>query len=449
MIELFFDYSIWLLLGIIAGFMAGILPGHGLTTSVLIFYPMLIGSPDYLSVLIFYISMFSISQYLGSVTSTILGIPGEASSLPAVTEGHQLFKNGKGDIAISNAALGSFFGSMIAIFLVYFLVENFIFVYSYYDTVIQSVIFVFVLVLLLVTTNRKWYISLILMILGYILGRIGNSQVTYGDSFLTFGNPDLTTGLPLFPVLIALFAVPEILKPVKKYAMNDNSKQILKIKDHFLIFFKNKGSVLRGTIIGFFAGLVPGLAHILSANLSYSIEKAFRKIKGIYKEDGDLGSLVSSETANNTGAFSALLPLIILGIPITASEALIYDIIASKGVLLGSQHFNLDFFMIILIFLIITNFIGVLLAWPMVKYIKYLFLINLNYIRILIFVVLTIMIYIIGNQFWQGPYYITVFFALLPLGVLLRNYNTMPLIFVFILQSNIEEVLIRLPQLLF
>ena len=107
-----------LLLGVALGVLAGLIPGVGVFTTLLLFLPLVydLSVPD---LFVFYIALVSTTQYIGSVSATILAIPGESSSLPAVYEGHAMFRDGRGALAISGAAMGSLLGAFVVLGLVY------------------------------------------------------------------------------------------------------------------------------------------------------------------------------------------------------------------------------------------------------------------------------------------------------------------------------------------
>ena len=121
----------YLLLGVLAGTVAGIVPGIGVFASLLILYPWLT-SLNIIDTFVFYLALTSTTQYIGSVSATILGVPGEASSLPAIYEGHTLFKKGRGATAISGAAMGSLVGGFIVLGLIT-LVAPFLYYVHYFQ----------------------------------------------------------------------------------------------------------------------------------------------------------------------------------------------------------------------------------------------------------------------------------------------------------------------------
>lgn len=96
---------IYIIPGVTVGIIAGFIPGVGVFTSMMLMLPFLYSLEPY-QLLTFYIALASTTQYIGSITATVFGLPGESSSLPAVKEGHALFQQGQGSIAISGSAIG-------------------------------------------------------------------------------------------------------------------------------------------------------------------------------------------------------------------------------------------------------------------------------------------------------------------------------------------------------
>jgi putative tricarboxylic transport membrane protein len=414
--------------------MAGFMPGVGIFASMMMLIPLL-HQISAIELLTFYIALASTTQYIGSITATVFGLPGEASSLPAVKEGNELYKQGQGSYAISGAAMGSFIGSVIVIGLVTLFV---------YNTRTLALILISVSLLICFTHKNK-FVAIALAMVGYFLGLIGCRAID-DMCFATFGNPDLTTGLPLISVICALYVFPQLLKD---YKFKDSN---LKIETSFTFkhckkFIENISSSIRGTIIGFFAGFTPGISTAVSSNLAYGIEKWIQNKKGKYFP-GNYASLISAETANNAGAFSCLLPLLVFGIPLVPSEALLYELVMTKGTIMG-ENFTASYFLSSLVpVLLITNVIALCIAWPMAKYICYLRKIPTVLFRILIFLLLLFSIYINGQHSFQEGYNLLVFLILLPVGYLLRKVDTLPLIFVFIIQSRLDVVMISFMDLI-
>ena len=140
-----------MLLGIAFGLLAGMLPGVGNVVTLMLVYPF-ISDYNLFQIILFYLCLACSAQYTGSVVATTLAVPGETSSLPAVKEGHAMFRDGRGNYAISNSAIGSFVGSGIAsIIMLGFLPLAVYFIAEFYNTHIQVIILCLVSIFMIMT----------------------------------------------------------------------------------------------------------------------------------------------------------------------------------------------------------------------------------------------------------------------------------------------------------
>lgn len=420
-----------LLLGVALGVLAGLIPGVGVFTTLLLFYPFVydLSVPD---LFVFYIALVSTTQYIGSVSATILAIPGESSSLPAVYEGHAMFRDGRGALAISGAAMGSLLGAFVVLGLVYLVSPMFTHIAYLFNSFVQAAVLCLILLLLLLTSKSRLLFTIPLCAFAYWLSSIGCHNTCY----VPFDYVDLYTGVPLLSVICAVYVFPQLLKNIDTPSNSNYFQLPTRLDLHLWHFITNISSAIRGTVVGFFLGFTPGSSMTISSNTAYRLEVLNQKRKGTYKK-GNYNSLVAAETANNSATLSNLLPLFLLGIPLSGSEIIFYDIISSKGFVFY-RDFTFDFFSEVIVQnLIIINCIAFLIAWPFAKYIKIFALIPYNYMRVFIFFLLCFILYYVGDQYFQGVYYLAAFLALLPVGYLLRKQDMLPFVFVFILQERL------------
>ena len=214
---------------------------------------------------------------------------------------------------------------------------------------------------------------------------------------------------------------------------------------HIKEYCKHIGSSVRGTLIGSVCGLVPHLTSTLASNVSYVFEMARQKKKKAYNEKGDIKSLVSAETANNAAGLTQLTPLLLIGIPITTSEAIILNIIENNmEVINWTTTIETGMFNQLLLYFVAMNFICVLAAWPFAKHLHVIFKINQKVLYSLTFFVLVVLVYYLGDMKQQGMFYIYILLVLMPIGAMLRRWDTLILVFAFVLQGQIESGIIRL-----
>jgi len=142
-----------------------------------------------------------------------------------------------------------------------------------------------------------------------------------------------------------------------------------------------------------------------------------------------------------------LIPLLILGIPIVPSEALLYDINASKGFVFGASTFDLQIFYVVVLVLMLANCVSLIMCWPFAKYVALINTIDKRIVNSIIMCVLFCIMLYIGSYTWQSFYYFVVFLLLMPISYVLRNENTLPLIFIFLVQDRLETLFYRMPML--
>jgi len=449
----FFDDFSFMFLGSILGYVAGLIPGVGNLITMLIFYPLIMDASLF-QMLLFYLALFSTAQFSGSIVATVFGMPGESSSLPAVIEGKKLFLKGKGNFAISNAALGSVLGSFVSVGIVLFLLPYALaLVKQFYNTDIQVFILLFttISVIFLMGNNRLqniWVFGI-----GSFLALIGTHDVPFfvflKDIIPYKLFPNLIEGLPLFPVIVSLYVFPVLLCTANQFKDYKSDKKYIdedSIFTHLKEFLKNIKSSLRGSFIGAVFGMMPYLGAAFTSNFSYAIEKKIRKNQ--YHKDGDIKSLVAAETANNSTVLINLMPLLLIGIPISGSEALLLSLIEVNSHIVNyTTTIETDLFIRLVYYFVIINIIALILSWPAVRYVNLLKKLDMNLIFYLTAIVLVILVYYLGYREMNAFYNISVMFLLAPLGYILRKTEPLVLLVAFLLTGKIMSSLVTFFQI--
>lgn len=422
--------------GTLIGAIAGMIPGIGLTVTLLILFPILVQF-DLLELLVFYVSMAGTVQYIGSVCAIYFGVPGEVNSLPAVKEGYRMSQKGLGQLAISSTAIGSLIGSLFAIGLTFAFSDYLImFIEKLFSVKIKIILLSLVLVSFLFFYNKKNKImNLFLMALGFALSLPGEHHYALKPIF-TFGIPDLEIGVPLFPVMIGLFVLPNLFS--KKYDSKPLiSKSFFKLINHIKYVKKYIWSVVRGSVIGYFTGFVPALTTTLATYASHTTESKLHPHSPLRK-------IAGAETANNSAQFTSLIPLLILGIPITGSEALIYNLAYMKGFdsVLNNSGNALTveyFFKIIVPYYALANILAFALAWPLSKQLSKVMSLPQKYFKQCILALLIVIALYIGYQEFRMMAYAVYLIVFCAIGYMLRKLNTLPLVFTFLLGKEIDN----------
>lgn len=420
------------LVGIGFGLISGLIPGVGNFVLMLLAWPFL-SMFGIFELLMMYASMAAISQYIGSIPAIVYGIPGESSSYPAVAESKRLTKQKQVSQSISGSAFGSAFGSLLVVGLCYLFIDYTDLIKHFYNTKILVGLLLTVTLVMIFTVNNRWYTNILLIVSGLGLGLIGyNSYLNINVA--TFDNTYLYAGLPMPVVLICLFAIPQMM-----HHMNADADKILaKTYELSKVYILNPLALIGSTVIGFVGGLIPGLTTVFSSTAAYNASMLFTK--------DPVKRIVVSETANNAGAFSMLLPLLIFGVPLIGSEAILLFLMEQKGFNLVQFQFS-TFLPELAVGLVIVNVIGFTIAWPLSKMVPLFYKFNLKIIlSILIFMLFFVTLYT-GHINYTMEYYLICFIVLAPIGVLLKNVDTLPLVFAFIIHNKLIDGLFRLYQL--
>jgi putative tricarboxylic transport membrane protein len=429
------------LLGLFAGTVTGIVPGAGVTVAMVIATPMLMGF-DITQLLLFYMALASMVQFTGTIPAVFLGVPGETNSLPAVIEGTKFNRRKMSQLAIGVSAVSSVVGSMVAVVLTFILLSFLISQVSiFFSNTVKFYLYIFIIVFCLFVYNRgKLIINFMLSIIGFVLSIPGEGDISPKIRY-TMGIDDLEFGVPLMPVLIGFLIVPTLYKIYNDHQrVKQFKKHDVPFKKVLVYFVRCLPSSIRGSVIGYLCGFVPGVNTILATNTSYSVEKRLNR-------NSPGRQLVASETANNSGQFASMLPLLLIGIPITGSEVILYSLLVDAGwspFQFDNVANNADMiFRDIVPWFVFANIVGLLVAWPFAKQILRLFTASKKYIIILIGIFMIGVNTYLGVQDYRTVLYTVCLLVFGCVGLLMRKHEPIPLIFMFILGNDIEAVFFR------
>jgi len=428
-------------LGLFAGTVTGIVPGAGVTVAMVIATPMLMGF-DVTQLLLFYMALASMVQFTGTIPAVILGVPGETNSLPAVIEGTKFNRRMMSQLAVGVSAVGSVLGSVIAVALTFLLLSFLIgHVSVFFSNNTKFYLYIFVIVFCVLVYNRgNVLINITLCLTGYALSLPGESDISSNIRY-TLNIDDLEFGVPLMPVLIGFLIVPTLYKiyndhqRVKQFKGND-----VAFKKVLVYFMRCLPSSIRGSVIGYLCGFVPGVNTILATNTSYSVEKRLNP-------NSPGRQLVASETANNSGQFASMLPLLLIGIPITGSEVILFSLLVDAGwspFQFNNVANNADMiFRDIVPWFVFANLVGLLVAWPFARQILRLFTASKKYVIISLAIFMMGLNTYLGIQDYRTVLYTVCLIVFGCVGLLIRKHEPIPLIFMFILGNDIEAVFFR------
>ena len=320
--SLTFNNLMFGVLGSLLGTLVGVLPGIGPALAISLLLPITF-TVEPTSAIIMFCAIYYGAMYGGSTTSILLNAPGESGSVMTSIEGNKMARSGKAGAALATAALGSFFAGAVATGL---LAVGAPFIADLGLRLTPADFFA-LMVLALGTISAVMGTSvvrgLISLAVGLAIGMVGLDVLT-GAQRLTFGNPYALDGISTIIVIVSLFAVGEALYVAFKGRFGE--AKIIKFKGRAWMT-KNEWSRswrpwIRGTALGFPLGVLPAGGSELPTFLSYNLEKklANKQAKSEFGK-GAIEGVAGPEAANNANAAGALVPLLALGIPTSATAA--------------------------------------------------------------------------------------------------------------------------------
>lgn len=325
------------LIGCVLGTIVGVLPGIGPSTTVALLIPVAFAMNP-ATALIMMLGVYCGAMYGGAITSILVNVPGEASSVMTAVDGYPLARQGRGGVALVLCQVGSFIGgtiSVIGLTIVAIPLAEFALQFGpaeYFS------IMVFALVLASTLITEVPLRGLISMVIGLIIACIGTDLQT-GIPRFTLGISELMDGIDDVIVIMGVFGIGEVIW----YVVSSYGEQRGVVKrlgagrwiPNAQEWKESLLPILRGTSIGFLTGLLAAGAA-LSSFLSYSLEKRLSKNPEKFGK-GALEGIVSCESANNASTGGALIPLLTLGIPHSGTSAVLLTVLMMYGLRPGPQ----------------------------------------------------------------------------------------------------------------
>jgi putative tricarboxylic transport membrane protein len=307
-------------IGALVGTIVGVLPGLGPTVTMALMLPFTLKYGP-ITGLIMMTGVWYGAMYGGSTTSILVNIPGEAASVMTCLDGYQMSRKGRAGAALALVAVGSFVAGTIGILGLQFfapLLGNAALSFGPPEY-LAFMIFAFVLL-----SNLSGEVPLkgaLMLFLGLFVSVIGLNPLDSYPRF-TFGWDELMMGIDFLPIAMGLFGISEILNiAIEKYAPPEVRK--VRLRELYPTREETRRSVLpifRGSILGFFVGLLPGPCTVISTFVSYALEKRISKNPQEFGT-GAVEGVVAPEAANNSAVMGAMVPLLTLGIPFAAPSA--------------------------------------------------------------------------------------------------------------------------------
>jgi putative tricarboxylic transport membrane protein len=323
---------LYALIGVTLGTAVGVLPGIGPALTVALLLPVTYGL-DPAGSLIMFAGIYYGGMYGGSTTSILLNTPGESASIVTALEGNKMARAGRGGPALATAAIGSFIAGLLATLALAFLAPHIVKLALVFGPREYFALMVLAFVTVSAAFGESTMKGLTSLFIGLALALVGIDGLT-GQTRLAFGVPQLLDGIEVTTLAVAMFAVGEALFVAGQGA--DAQDKIHAIKGSVSMtrddWRRSWKAWLRGTAIGFPIGAMPAGGADIASFLSYGTEKRMSSHPEEFGH-GAIEGVAGPEAANNAAAAGTLVPLLTLGLPTTATAAIM---------LAGFQQFGLQ-----------------------------------------------------------------------------------------------------------
>jgi putative tricarboxylic transport membrane protein len=432
---------LYCLIGVVVGMMIGVLPGLGPAATIAILLPVTFGIEP-VTAIIMLAGIFYGAQYGGTITSVLLRLPGEASSVVTVFDGHALARQGKAGTALGIAAIGSFIGgtvSIVALSVVAPVVASFALDFGPPEYTALAL-----LGILLVSTVSSGHRlkAIIAAAVGLLLATVGRDGFTSVERF-TFDNLSLADGIDFVPIAMGLFGLGEILYNLEeRHRAAQTPATVANVWPSRKDLRQSSGAIGRGSVLGFFLGILPGGGATMSSLVAYAVEKKRAKDPSRFGR-GAIEGVAAPETANNAAATSSFIPLLTLGIPANATMAVIFGALLIQGVSPGPQLVSEEpeLFWGVVNSMYLGNILLLIMSIPLVG-----LFVRILRVRATVLAPITVLITLVGVYTVNNDVFdIVLVIVFGALGYLMKKlgFDPGPLVLAFVLGALLEESLRR------
>ncbi|MCB0317159.1 MAG: tripartite tricarboxylate transporter permease [Bdellovibrionales bacterium] len=326
-------------LGVILGILVGAAPGMSPSMGVALLVPFSYGMNPALA-FIFFVAVYQAANYGGSITAIAINAPGTPASVVTAIDGYELTKQGKPGKALGAAVLSSAIGGTIGALLLIFLSGTIAEFGIQFGPAEYFWLAVFGLSTVIAFGKANYLTSTIGILIGVLFTTIGLDPFT-GEERLTFGIIELFDGISFIPAMIGLFALAEIFTQIenKDHQKNKLLKDFSGELPKFSEFKETIATLIKSSFIGTFIGVIPGAGSTIASFISYGEAKRASKNPDELGK-GSLEGVVACEAANSSSVGGALVPLLALGIPGSATDAVLLGALSLHGLVAGPALFS-------------------------------------------------------------------------------------------------------------
>jgi putative tricarboxylic transport membrane protein len=430
------DTFVMISIGLFAGMLIGALPGFTTLMAMAILLPVsfflepIVGIP-------FLLGIYKGGMFGGSIPAILVSMPGTGAAIATTYDGFQLTKKGQSRKALDMALYSSIFGDTSSdIFTLIMIFPIAMLVMQFGPPELVAILFLS-LVAVAATAGRNPLKGLLMMAIGLWFSLIGTDPIGGVERF-TFGLFELKSGIPLLPMLIGVFAIPEIVNVIGDRSQQIKSAgKILGDRLKFSEFKRCLRTICRSTVIGTCIGIIPGLGQVVAAMMGYTAAKNASSTPETFGT-GELEGVAAAEAANNAVNGPTMVPLLTLGIPGDNVTAILLGAFIAQGLRPGPELFETQGSIVfaILIVMILANILFLIIGYLSIP-----FFARIVSIKTSLLIPLVIMFAVAGTYVFRSDVFdiqMLAFFGLFGVMAKAAKFDVMPMVMGFILGEPLE-----------
>ena len=331
------DTFVMMGIGLFSGMLVGALPGFTTLMAMAILLPIsffldpLVGIP-------FLLGIYKGGIFGGSVPAILISMPGTGAAVATSRDGYKLTQKGHSRKALDMALFSSIFGDTTSDIFTILMIFPIAFLVMQFGPPELFAVLLMSLIIIAATSGANPLKNLAMMMLGIWLSFVGTDPLGGVERF-TFGLFDLKSGIPLLPMLIGVFAIPEMARLVMRNERVQKLTSLMGDRLSRVEFRAAFRTICRSTVIGTGIGIIPGLGQVVAAMIGYSAAKNASPHPETFGE-GELEGVAAAEAANNAVNGPTMVPLLTLGIPGDNVTAILLGAFVAQGLRPGPQLFE-------------------------------------------------------------------------------------------------------------
>lgn len=417
-----------LVVGIVVGLIVGVLPGLTFVMGVLLILPFTYSMEPAAGVVLMLATYVS-GTYGGSLTAIMLHVPGEPNNVPLLWDGWQMNRLGRAAEALGWTAVAAFVGGIFSWLVLTFAAKPFAEVALSFSASEYFLILLLGLTSVLAMTGASVVKALIALLVGMLLATVGVDSV-YAAVRFDFGTAILRDGVDYLAVMIGIYALGDVLKRYGERFTGANPEQPKSSRTalpSLRALRARSGGLARGTAIGAMVGTVPGAGATVGSFVAYGLEKQFGRFR---KDVGNASpnGVIAPQAASTATVGTALVPMLVLGIPGSAVSAVILGALLLHNIQPGPQIFSTQPELVytimgaLLLGLFLMFILGITMVKPMIRMLK------IPEVYVAAFIVLFAFVGAYALRQSMSDVWIMTGFAVIGLGMVLGNYPLAPLV---------------------